>query len=111
LRQIVQHVLDCYYDQIPENPYFKGLLGFYANLPSKRTIEPQFENTQETFMGKDARLFFDLMNRNELPPIFKYVLGQAAEGFGRVVVKNKESRRKAEDMMKFLNLYASVAIE
>jgi len=68
LQHMIQYVLHCYYDKIPKNPYFKALLGFYANFPSNRTISLQFKESEETFKGKDARIFFNLMEKTHCLP-------------------------------------------
>lgn len=111
LRNMILHVLHCYYGKIPKNLYFKALLGFYANFPSNRTISLQFKDSEETFQGKDARIFFNLMEKNTLPPFLNYILEEAVKGFEKVVVTNRKDYRKAEDTMRFLNLLAPIVIE
>jgi len=111
LRDMVRHVLDAYYSEVPKNPYFKALLGFYANFPSNRTINLQFKESEETFQGKDARIFFNLMEKKEMPPVLRYILEEAISGFGKVNVMNTEDYQKAKDLMRFLNLLASIAIK
>lgn len=111
LRDMVLYVLNSYYDKVPRNPYFEALIGFYANFPSSRTINLQFKDNEEIFQGKDARIFFNLMEKKELPPVLEYILEEAANGFGKVIVTNRENYQKAENMMRFLNLLTSITIE
>ncbi len=111
LRDMVLHVLDSYYGKVPKNPYFEALMGFYTNFPSNRSISLQFKDPKEIFQGKDARIFFNLMEKKEMPPVLKYVLEEATNGFGKVIVNDKEDYEKARNMLKFLNLLASIGIK
>jgi len=111
LRYMIRQILHCYYGKVPRNPYFNALLGFYANFPSNRTISLRFKDSEEAFQGKDARIFFNLMEKNMLPPVLECVLEEAVKGFGKIVVTNKKDYQKAEDIMQFLNLLAPIVIE
>lgn len=110
LPEMMKHVLNNYYDKIPENTYFNGLAGFYNNFPSSRTIHLHLRDNDEIFLGKDARLFFNLIERKRIPTVYEYVLEEATRGFGMVVVEDKESYRKVKNMMRFLNLLSKVKI-
>ncbi|MBX5328097.1 MAG: glycosyltransferase family 2 protein [Candidatus Bathyarchaeota archaeon] len=111
LLDMIKLVLHSYYDEIPKNPYFEALLGFYTNFPSNRTINLQFKDTEEIFQGKDARIFLNLMNKNMLPSYLNFLLTEAANGFGKVIVTNRKDYQKAVDTMRFLNLLTSIVIE
>ncbi|MEM3458317.1 MAG: glycosyltransferase family 2 protein [Candidatus Bathyarchaeia archaeon] len=111
LLDMIQLVLRSYYDEIPKNPYFEALLGFYANFPSNRTINLQFKDTEEIFQGKDARNFLNLMNKNMLPSYLNFLLKEAAKGIGKAVVTNRKDYRKVADTMRFLNLLTTIVIE
>ena len=113
IRYMIHHILHRYYDRvpIPKNLYFEALLGFYANFPSNRTISLRFKDSEKIFKGKDARIFFNLMEKNTLPFYLSYLLAEAVSGFGNVVVANRKDYRKAEDTMRFLNLIAPIVIE
>jgi glycosyltransferase involved in cell wall biosynthesis len=111
LREIVKSVLESYFERTPENLYFTGLQGFYASFPSTRVINLRIEQEDEILLGKDARIFFDLMEKRKLPAIYKYVLEEAAKGFGTVVVKGQENYEKTKNMMRFLNLLAKIEKE
>ena len=111
LQEMVQYVFNRYFGKIPENIYYNALQGFYANFPSNRTISLQFEEEEKIFFGKDARIFFNLMEKKRLPPIYEYVLEEAINGFGKVVVMNDENCEKAKTMMKFLNLLTRITTE
>jgi glycosyltransferase involved in cell wall biosynthesis len=108
LRKIVMHVINSYFKKIPQNIYFNGLLGFYSNFPSKRTIKLHFDE-EEMFLGKDARIFYNLIGK-KLPTTCEYVLREATNGFGNVSVEKKDYER-AKNMMKFLNLLAKIELE
>jgi glycosyltransferase involved in cell wall biosynthesis len=107
LREMVQYVFSRYFTKIPRNLYFKGLLGFYANFPSNRTINLQFKDEDEIFLGKDARTFFNLIEKNDLPPVYQYILEEATNGFGKIAIKSEDCE-KAKTTTKFLNLLAKV---
>jgi glycosyltransferase involved in cell wall biosynthesis len=107
LREMIRYVFDGYYDKIPENPYSRGLLGFYTNFPSDRMISLCFDETDQTFQGKDARIFFDLMQNKKLPPVVEHVLEEAVSGFGKVIISDR-NYEKAKDTMKFLNLLTRI---
>jgi glycosyltransferase involved in cell wall biosynthesis len=108
-QEMMNHVINIYFKKTPKNVYFEGLLGFYSNFPSNRSIELHFDEKDEIFLGKDARLFFNLMEKKNLPMIYEHVLSEAAVGFGNVIV-NKEDHERARDLLKFLNLYAKIQI-
>ncbi|MBT0158829.1 glycosyltransferase family 2 protein [Candidatus Bathyarchaeota archaeon A05DMB-2] len=107
LRKMVQYVINSYYLKVPQNTYFNGLMGFYSNFPSKRTIKLRFEE-EAPFLGKDARVFYNMMQR--LPAIYDQILGEAASGFGTVSVSEKDYE-KSRDMLRFLNLLADIRVE
>jgi len=108
MREMAMHVLDSYLKDPPTNIYTKGLKGFYSNLPSNRAITPEFEEDADVFLGKDARLFFNLMQKKSLPAVYEYVLEEATNGFGSVAVKDADDYDKAKNMIRFLNLFARV---
>ncbi|RSN75398.1 glycosyltransferase family 2 protein [Candidatus Methanodesulfokora washburnensis] len=113
LKDMILYTLGRYYKEIPKNPYFESLLGFYANFPSSRVIKLEFEGQEKIFQGKDARIFFNLIEKrkDKIPSYLSYVLEEAANGFGKVIVKNREDYQKAETTMRFLNILAQVVIE
>jgi hypothetical protein len=105
---MVNYVVNNYFQKIPQNTYFDGLLGFYSNFPSKRTIKLRLDK-EAAFLGKDARVFYDLMGR-KLPVIYEQVLSEAASGFGAVSVLEKDYE-KARNLLKFLNILAKIQVE
>jgi len=111
LREMATYVIQRYYKKIPENLYFKGLLGFYSNFPSNRTVKLRFKEEDEIFLGKDARIFFYLLEKRSLPTVYEYILEQAVNGLGKVVVKDKESYEKALNLTRFLDLFTKIEIE
>jgi glycosyltransferase involved in cell wall biosynthesis len=110
LKEVVQYVFRRYYSEIPENSYFRGLLGFYGMYPSRRIINLKFKKDDEIFLGKDARIFFNLMQKKGLPPTYDHILEEAAKGFGKVVVASNEDYEKARNMLRFLNLLSQVGV-
>jgi len=110
-QEMMKYVISSYFKRTPRNVYFEGLLGFYSNFPSNRSIELHFEEKDEIFLGKDARLFFSLMEKKRLPVICKHVLKEAALGFGNVFVNGEKDYARARDLLKFLNLYAKIQIK
>jgi len=110
LRGTIRDVVERYFQSVPQNIYFEGLMGFYVAFPSNRTANMSFEEDDRIFLGKDARLFFNLMERKHLPAVYESILEDAIEGFGRVVVKDRESYDKARNVIRFLNLCARVEI-
>lgn len=108
LREMVIRVINSYFGKIPQNIYFNGLLGFYSNFPSKRTIKLRFDE-EAVFLGKDARVFYNMMGQ-KLPVIYEQVLSEAVSGFGAVSVLEKDYE-KARNLLKFLNLLAKIQIE
>lgn len=108
LREMVIRVINSYFGKIPQNIYFNGLLGFYSNFPSKRTIKLRFDE-EAVFLGKDARVFYNMMGQ-KLPVIHEQVLSEAARGFGAVSVLEKDYE-KARNLLKFLNLLAKIQVE
>jgi glycosyltransferase involved in cell wall biosynthesis len=110
-KEMMNHVINTYFKKIPKNIYFEGLLGFYSNFPSNRSIELHFDERDEIFFGKDARLFFSLMERKTLPAIYENILNEATMGFGNVTVNQEKNYEKAKDFLKFLNLYAKIHVK
>jgi len=110
LREMAMYVLDSYLKGTPMNAYIGGLKGFYSNFPSNRTITLEVEKDTGTFLGKDARLFFHLMEKKSLPAVYECVLEEATKGFGKVAVKDRDDRDKARNMMRFLNLLVRVEV-
>ncbi len=108
LREMVLRVINSYFGKVPQNLYFDGLLGFYSNFPSKRTIKLRFDE-DKVFLGKDARVFYNMMGQ-KLPVIYEQVLHEAFNGFGAVSVLEKDYE-KARNLLKFLNLLAKIQIE
>lgn len=108
LQEAIQYVFRRYFSEIPENPYFRGLLGFYENYPSQRTISLRFKQDDEVFLGKDARIFFNLMQKKSLPSIYEVILEEATDGFGKVIVASNGDHEKARNMMRFLSLLTHV---
>lgn len=111
IREMVAYLLQQFYRKTPQNIYFKGLLGFYSNYPSNHTIKLKFKKEEKIFLGKDARIFFNLMENHCLPEVYKYVLEEATQSFGTVIVTCNEDYKKAKDVMKFLNLIAKIERE
>jgi glycosyltransferase involved in cell wall biosynthesis len=109
LREMVMRVINSRFKKIPQNIYFNGLLGFYSNFPSKRTIKLHFDEEEEIFLGKDARIFYNSIGK-KLPTTCEYVLREATNGFGIVSVEEKDYER-ARNMMRFLNLLTKIEIE
>jgi hypothetical protein len=66
IREMIKHVVDRYYEKVPQDKYWEGLLGFYANFPSNRAINLQFTEKDEIYLGKDSKIFYYLMKK--LPP-------------------------------------------
>jgi hypothetical protein len=111
LREMVTYTVRRYYEKVPDNIYFNGLLGFYANYPSDRTIDLQFVKDEQIFLGKDSRAFCHAMEKGSLPGVYVEILEEAAKGFGNIVVKSKEDYEKAKNSMRFLNLPVQVRKE
>jgi len=107
LREMVGYVIKRRYKKMPGNLYFRGLLRFYSNFPSNRTIRLQFEE-DKIFLGKDARIFFNMMQNQHIPEVYRKILEEATCGFGKVIIKDEEEHRKAEKVLKFLNLFAKI---
>jgi glycosyltransferase involved in cell wall biosynthesis len=110
LQETIQYVFRRYFSEIPENPYFRGLLGFYESYPSQRTISLKFKEDDKIFLGKDARIFFNLMQKKSLPSIYEHILEEATNGFGKVVVTSNQDYEKARNIMRFLNLFTQVEV-
>jgi glycosyltransferase involved in cell wall biosynthesis len=110
LQDMVMYVIKSRYKNIPKNLYFNGITGFYSNFPSNRTIRLNI-GENEIFVGKDTYLFFRLMEKNMLPPIYENVLEEATHGFGKILVKDKMDYERTKNMMRFLNLLTDVEIE
>jgi len=108
LREMVMRVIKGYFGKIPQNIYFNGLLGFYSNFPSKRTIKLHFDE-EEIFLGKNARVFYDSIGK-KLPTTYEYALREATNGFGNISVEEKDYER-AKNMMRFLNLLTKIETE
>jgi glycosyltransferase involved in cell wall biosynthesis len=108
LRRMIQYVINSYFQKVPQNIYFDGLMGFYLNFPSTRTIKMRFDE-ETAFLGKDARVFYNMMEQR-LPEIYKHALSEATNGFGTVSVLEKDYE-KARNLLKFLNLLAKVQVE
>ena len=108
MREMVMNVLNRYFQKIPRNIYFDGLVGFYSNFPSKRTIQLRF-GEERIFLGKDARVFYNLMGQR-LPGVYEYILEEATTGFDKVLVLKKDYE-KARNVLKFLNLLAKIEVE
>jgi glycosyltransferase involved in cell wall biosynthesis len=110
-QEMMKYVISTYFKRTPKNVYLEGLLGFYSNFPSNRSIELHFEEKDEIFLGKDARLFFSMMQKKSLPAICKHVLKEATLGFGNVIVSKEKDHERARDLLKFLNLHAKIQIK
>lgn len=110
IRDMVIYTLNYWLKRVPNNIYFRGLIGFYSNFPSTRTIELEFVEGENIFLGKDARLFFNLMQRNSLPRTYEYVLEEASKGFRKATVKNGKNHERAKHLMRFLNLACEIAV-
>jgi glycosyltransferase involved in cell wall biosynthesis len=111
LREMVRYVITNRYESVPRNLYYNGVLGFYSNFPSNRTIKLNLSKEDTVFLGKDTYLFFKLMEKKSLPAIYEFILEEAVHGFGRVIVNDKEDYQKARNMLKFLNLLANIDIK
>jgi len=107
LSDMVNYVLGSRFRRVPNNIYFDGLTGFYAHIPSTRIIELNFEDEEQVLLGKDARIFFNLIRSGKLPPAYSYILEEAQKGFGTVVVRSKDYE-KARTIMRFLNLHVGM---
>jgi glycosyltransferase involved in cell wall biosynthesis len=110
IRDTLLYTLNSYLKEPPENIYFRGLIGFYSNFPSTRTTKLEFNEDADIFLGKDARLFFNLMQKKSLPEVYEYILEEASRGFGKVITNDEESLKKGRNVMKFLNLVSPVEI-
>lgn len=110
LQHMVMYVIKSRYKEIPQNLYFNGIIGFYSNFPSKRILKLDI-GEEKIFVGTDTTLFFKLLKSDRLPKIYKTVLEEATQGFGKVLVKNKRDCEKARVMMKFLNLLTKIEVE
>lgn len=107
LRAMMQNIPKLYHQT---NSYYDAVLGFYSNYPSTRNITLNISEEDRIFRGNDTPLFFELLEKQQLPEIYMHVLNEAAKGFGKVIVRNKDEYEKARDMMRFLNLLTNVEV-
>lgn len=110
LKQAIKYTINRYYKNTPDNIYFRGVIGFFENFPSERTIGMRLSDHDPVFYGKDARIFYHLMIEKRLPSVYQYLLEEASKGFSEVIVENEESSQKAQIILKMLNLPAKVKI-
>lgn len=110
LQNMVMHVIKLYYKAIPKNIYFNGIVGFYSNFPSNRVVRLNV-GEEKIFLGTDTHLFYKLMEKGSLPAIYENVLEEAAQGFGKILVKNKKDYENTKNMMRFLNILTKIEIE
>lgn len=109
LKKNVEYVFKKFYDKTPNNLYFNGLVGFFDNFPSKREVSMELNEKEPIFYGKDARIFFKLLENNKNLPSYRYLLEEAINGFSKVIVDDKEGVYKVKIMLKMMNLPADVA--
>jgi len=112
---LVRSVLLCYYqdDELKADPYLSSLLAFYSHYPSKRDIcvpEDMLEECSIWYTGKDARLFHAMMCRDNLEPLYDFLLKEAQIGFDNVVVPDEHYLEPLRGILKFLNLQATVSL-
>ena len=107
---IVDRVVNKYYTKIPKNLYFEGVIGFFENFPSNRNIRICFPTDEPLFFGKDARIFFKLMNEGRLPSAYRHLLEEASNGLSKVIVENVKDQQKTKIILKMLNLPLEVRI-
>jgi hypothetical protein len=107
LNATMQHLPRLYHQ---DNFYYDAVLGFYSNYPSTRIIPLAIPEEDRIFRGNDTSIFFELVEKQQLPETYMHVLNEAANGFGKVIVRNKDECEKAREMMRFLNLLTQVEI-
>ena len=102
-----------YGTRIPKNDYFTSLFYFYKNYPSSKNISipsDLIKTISKKYYGSDARLFYDDMIENKVEAIYSWMLNAAKGGFGKIFVRNNYELQISKDILKFLNLKASVII-
>jgi len=83
------------------------------DYPSKRDIcvpEDMLEECSIWYTGKDARLFHAMMCRDNLEPLYDFLLKEAQIGFDNVVVPDEHYLEPLRGILKFLNLQATVSL-
>jgi glycosyltransferase involved in cell wall biosynthesis len=114
--ELVRSVFLCYYRdyELITDPYFSSVIAFYLHYPSKRSIylpREVLDLCKTWYTGKDARLFYAVMCRGALDTLYCYLLNEAKNGFGNAVVPDEHYIEPLRDILKFLNLQATVSIK
>ena len=110
IREIILNTVGSYDNNIRQNLYLRSIIGYFTNSPSQRSIRPgPLENVRNLF-GKDARIFYKLMEQRLLPRVYEDLITEAEKGFNIVYVKNRKDLYKTRLLLKFLNLPASVEV-
>ena len=69
IREIILSTVGSYDNNIKQNFYLKSIIGYFTNSPSQRSIRlGPLENVRNLF-GKDARIFYRLMEQRSLPRV------------------------------------------
>jgi glycosyltransferase involved in cell wall biosynthesis len=109
--KIISKTIKQRYGNIPNDLYYSSIVQFYKNISCREITLQSPLSTNDLIFGKDANIFFNLMNDNKLPEVYHEILQEAYNGFSKVVVNNLLEKQILDVILMFLNLEATVEIK
>jgi glycosyltransferase involved in cell wall biosynthesis len=96
------------------NVYISSILSFYMNFSSDVCLpipENLIRDCRCWYRGCDARKFYsDISDKGTIDPLYEYILGNTYKGFSKIQIKNPQDILQMQNVLKFLNLIASVEV-
>jgi len=110
--RLIRGVMRVYYpNKLPSDVYHKAVLGFYQHPSRRRIAPPSRLSAKDIWYGKDVVRFYEAVQENTLSPIYQWVLAEAQQGFGSVMVDSEVQKRYWQRVLYFLNLQAAVQVK
>ena len=109
--KIIKFVLNKRFNdqEISNNLFLNSLLLFYKNR-CKRAISINTNDFDKIYLGKDMRLFNNLVIDNNLGTAYTNILYEMQKGFDEVIVDDKKQYEDVVKLTKFLCIYSSINI-
>ena len=96
-------------EEIKNNLFLNSLLLFYKSR-CRRAISINVDEFDKIYLGKDMRLFNNLITNNNLDDAYINILNEMQNGFDEIVIEDKKQYDAVVNLTKFLCIYPDVNI-
>lgn len=110
--KIIKFIIEKRYkeSEYKNNLFLNNLLNFYKNYQPRSITIDKIDDEEFIYYGKDIRKFNKKLLKNELSPLYLFMLKEMGQGFDEIIT-TKKNKEKVEVIVKFLCLFPFVKIK